>query len=369
MDNTLRRKVTVCAGDTTGTDAFVPSAEWDGFGNDAFDGLGAHTATCGTTPTDEAPEVESVVAADADSGSVNARPVVSFSEPVNVAADAFDLTCSSSGEVATTATANPTKDAWTLRPAKALVVGEECTVTVSAAGVTDVDVIDPPDTMTADATSTFEVVDFCTVETTAISAIQGSGTTPALSGTHTTRGVVVGDYEGGASGSLRGFYLQDAQGDGDPDTSDAIFVFNGSNENSVDLGDVVTVQGSVSDFQDQTQISVAPGNIVVCGADATVPVTDVELPMASATAFERYEGMLVTMPQTLTVTEHFQLGRFGEVLVSSGGRLQQPTNILRPGAEAARSCRRPTTSTRSSSTTRPTRRTPTRSSSAGATTR
>ncbi len=98
---------------------------------------------------------------------------------------------------------------------------------------------------------------------------------------------------------------------------------------------MVTLQGSVSEFQDQTQMSVLPGNVVVCDADATVPVTDVELPMASATAFERYEGMLVRMPQELTVTEHFQLGRFGEVLVSSGGRLQQPTNILRPGAEAA----------------------------------
>ena len=36
------------------------------------------------------------------------------------------------------------------------------------------------------------------------------------------------------------------------------------------------------------------------------------------------------------VTEHFQLGRFGEVLVSSGGRLQQPTNIVAPGAAGAR---------------------------------
>ncbi len=41
------------------------------------------------------------------------------------------------------------------------------------------------------------------------------------------------------------------------------------------------------------------------------------------------------MPQTLTVTEHFQLGRFGQVLMSSGGRLQQPTNVVAPGAPAA----------------------------------
>jgi hypothetical protein len=36
--------------------------------------------------------------------------------------------------------------------------------------------------------------------------------------------------------------------------------------------------------------------------------------------------MLVTFPQQLTVTETFGLGRFGELLLSSGGRLFNPTN-------------------------------------------
>ena len=56
------------------------------------------------------------------------------------------------------------------------------------------------------------------------------------------------------------------------------------------------------------------------------------LPLASADALEPYEGMLVRFAQELTVTEHFQLGRFGEVLVSSGGRLRQPTSIY-PAAD------------------------------------
>ncbi len=45
-DNTIRRKATVCAGDTNGSDAFDPSAEWDGFAQDTFAGLGSHTASC-----------------------------------------------------------------------------------------------------------------------------------------------------------------------------------------------------------------------------------------------------------------------------------------------------------------------------------
>jgi predicted extracellular nuclease len=38
--------------------------------------------------------------------------------------------------------------------------------------------------------------------------------------------------------------------------------------------------------------------------------------------------------QTLYVTEQFQLGQFGQVVMSSGGRLPQPTNIVLPGSQA-----------------------------------
>ncbi|MBK8555621.1 MAG: lamin tail domain-containing protein [Lewinellaceae bacterium] len=44
-DNTIRRKTSVGLGDSNGADAFDPSIQWDGFATDAFDGLGAHTAT------------------------------------------------------------------------------------------------------------------------------------------------------------------------------------------------------------------------------------------------------------------------------------------------------------------------------------
>ena len=45
--------------------------------------------------------------------------------------------------------------------------------------------------------------------------------------------------------------------------------------------------------------------------------------------------MLVTIPETLTASEHFQLGRFGEVTVSSDGRQFEPTTEVDPGAPAA----------------------------------
>jgi predicted extracellular nuclease len=51
--------------------------------------------------------------------------------------------------------------------------------------------------------------------------------------------------------------------------------------------------------------------------------------------WERFEGMLIRIPQTLTVTDTFTLGRFGEVGLSVGGRLRTPTHAATPGAAAS----------------------------------
>jgi uncharacterized protein len=94
----------------------------------------------------------------------------------------------------------------------------------------------------------------------------------------------------------------------------------------------VRVTGNAEEFEGQTEIvSVTP--IAHCGTGSVAPV-DVTLPFPSADYAERYEGMLVRLHQTLYVTEHFQLGRFGQVVMSSGGRLDQPTNVTTPGAAA-----------------------------------
>ena len=45
QDNTIRRKVDICLGDSNPEDAFDPVLEWDGYANDTFDGLGSHIPT------------------------------------------------------------------------------------------------------------------------------------------------------------------------------------------------------------------------------------------------------------------------------------------------------------------------------------
>ncbi len=166
---------------------------------------------------------------------------------------------------------------------------------------------------------------------TPIYTIQGSGTnTPMPGATVTTTGIVVSDDEG-ASPTLRGFYIQDPAGDANPATSDGIFVYNGSN-NNVSLGEVVTVTGTVSEYEGQTQITAISISIISSGN--SVPPTDISLPFDSAADPEQYEGMLVRFNQTLYVTDTYLLGRFGEVTLSSSARLQQPTSVVLPGAPA-----------------------------------
>jgi len=278
---------------------------------------------------DETPSVVATYPTDgATDVPANANLSVTFSEPVNFGTSSFTLACTISGTKTAVFSGGPTT--FAVNPDSDFVPGEACTFTILAAGVSDTDPNDPPDTMVANFVVSFSAFDVCAATYTPTWQIQGSGATSLLVGTTvTTRGVVVGDHEG-ASPTLRGFYIQDATGDANTLTSDGLFVFNGNN-NSVSLGDVVVVTGTVVEFQGQTQVSAAAVN--TCGA-ATVTPVDVMLPVPSADFLEQYEGMLVRLPQALVVTEHFQLGRFGEVVVSSGARLRQPTDAVAPGPDA-----------------------------------
>jgi predicted extracellular nuclease len=280
-------------------------------------------------PVDIAPTVSSTYPNDGSTNvPIDTSLTVTFSEPVNVSDTWYTLTCSVSGPHSAVVSGGPTT--FTLSPTTNFVSDEHCTLTIAADNVSDQDVNDPPDRMMDNFVVDFSPVDVCVLSYTPIYAIQGSGEAAAITGLVTTQGVVVGDYEG-PSPALRGFYLQDLTGDGDAATSDGIFVFNDNNHN-VNLGEIVRVTGNAEEFEGQTEI-VSVASIAHCGTGSVTPV-DVTLPFPSADYAERYEGMLVRLHQTLYVTEHFQLGRFGQVVLSSGGRLDQPTNVTTPGVAA-----------------------------------
>ncbi|WP_375764760.1 ExeM/NucH family extracellular endonuclease [Archangium gephyra] len=170
------------------------------------------------------------------------------------------------------------------------------------------------------------------VPLTPIAAIQGSGASSPLAGrTVTTEGVVIGDFQPPELQS--GFFLQDEQGDGNPATSEGLFVFiprsNVLSGIDVKPGDRVRVSGRVTEFRTGagtlTELDTVTA-LGICSGGAGLAPTSVALPVRTVTDLEAYEGMLVTFTQELTVTETFGLGRFGELLLSSGGRLFNPTN-------------------------------------------
>ncbi|MEL6312156.1 MAG: hypothetical protein AAFQ17_07320, partial [Pseudomonadota bacterium] len=138
-----------------------------------------------------------------------------------------------------------------------------------------------------------------------------------------------------------GYFLQeeDSDADGDAATSEGIFVFTGrGNTGAIEVGQQVTVEGSVTEFRGETQIS----NVT----STTVVATDQELPTAAAVVmsaditqadYEAVEGMRVSVTsepaEELTIIETFNLARFGQVTISSGGQTQ-PTQLFDAQDEA-----------------------------------
>ena len=189
-------------------------------------------------PTDFPPDVSTTSPANgATNVAVGATIAITFTEPVNVTGSWYSISCSSSGAHAAVESGGP--QVFTLDPTVDFSVNETCTVTVTAALVTDVDTDDPPDAMTADRVISF------TTETlpVAIHEIQTGAHLSALAGSAVS-GVT------GIVTAIRsnGFYFQDPNPDSDDATSEGLFVFTASAP-TVAVGDAVVVSGTVSEFR------------------------------------------------------------------------------------------------------------------------
>lgn len=173
----------------------------------------------------------------------------------------------------------------------------------------------------------------CRAESTATYEIQGDGAESPLHGDRVAvEGVVVADYLG--ENEFGGFYLQDHDGDGDPATSDGLFVYEPDAQ--VDVGDKIRVVGAVDEYYGLTQVDEV-GSIRTCGTGAVAP-TRLPLPLEAGQR-EPYEGMLVTVPEPLSVTDSYNLHTYGEVLLAAGGVLHSPTDVAEPGSQRQESVR------------------------------
>jgi len=168
---------------------------------------------------------------------------------------------------------------------------------------------------------------------TKIHDIQGTGATfnPTFGGTQTIEGIVTRAFQG--STKLNGFYIQeeDADADADPTTSEAIFVYDPSGLFSGNVGDKVRITGTVGEYTSGTGNSLTQlsslTNVTNLGASTLPTITNIQFPVANVSNLERYEGMLVNISAAsgeLTVTENFQLGRFGQIVLAATGSSNQP---------------------------------------------
>ena len=195
-------------------------------------------------------------------------------------------------------------------------------------------------------------------EVVAIHDVQGSGdSSPLVGETVTVEGVVVGDFQyeddsdngsenvlDADDGDLGGFYVQEepVDADNDPATSEGLFVYAPDlDAESVSVGDRVRVTGRVTEYETSngsslTQLADVTEVSVTGTAELPAPV-DITLPLD---VLEPFEGMRVTFPQTLVISEYFNYDRFGEIVLSlplpdDEGRAYTPTSYLDPEEQEA----------------------------------
>ncbi|WP_426184609.1 ExeM/NucH family extracellular endonuclease [Microbacterium sp. TWP3-1-2b2] len=170
-----------------------------------------------------------------------------------------------------------------------------------------------------------------------IAEVQGTGDVSPLDGQAVTvEGVVTGDYR---VGGYKGISIQTAGSGGDadatPGASDGVFVFLNALNPALEIGDLVSVTGMVSEYFGQTQVSPATaGDISVITAGAGVPAATPLPDSVVGADREAYENMLVAPAGTYRLASSHQLYNYGTLWLNPGELNVKSTETTRPGADA-----------------------------------
>ncbi len=172
----------------------------------------------------------------------------------------------------------------------------------------------------------------CGGAATAIAEIRRAGGPSPLAGQTTSIEAVVTAVFGGADGR-GGFFVQqaDAQRRRRPGIPEGLFVY-APNARAAP-GDLVHLTGKVDEQYGRTQFTLT-GGVAVCARGQTVTPAMLTLPVASPAVLAAHEAMRVRLPQTLTVSDTHELGRYGSIVLSNG-RLRTPTQVGPPADAAA----------------------------------
>lgn len=133
-------------------------------------------------------------------------------------------------------------------------------------------------------------------------------------------------------GGFRGFYLQQADGetDNDPQTSEALFVYTHRTDGQ--RGDRVHVSGRVKEFHGLTELTDIT-SITRCGNSRLPEPVSIALPWQDGQPPEHLENMRINVAGELTVIDHYNLARYGELALAAEPQTMA-TEILEPGPGA-----------------------------------
>jgi len=250
-----------------------------------------------------------------------------FNKEVTPADGWFSLSCNLSGTH--TATPSIVGATITLNPDSDFAYAEACELSINGSLLTPAMAYSP--TIRFSTAANFS--DACGDLYTPVSALQGSGSaTPYVGLQLATEGVVTADLQS----TKKGFYIQDPNPDADPLTSEGMFIYAGSTTYTISVGDRVRVTGTVTEYSGLTEMTGPFPGLLNCGASGvTIPPVELSLPFADTDAMnlEPLENMLVHFAQPLVINEYYNFDRYGEIVLSSK-RLDNPTNVVAPGAAA-----------------------------------
>ena len=324
MDNALRRKATITAGDPDGSDAFDPALQWDGFATDTFDGLGSHSVT---PPVNAAvvvtcPAPISVLQGTAASGAVSATDTdgtvtsltLSSVNPVPAAGSISLTGVTPASTTGGTATASLSVSAAVPAGSYAVQIGAansdatpqtgSCTTTVTVQQVLRV----------SDVQGSVSDLVLGPTHRSALAPPTGNGSSSTL---YAVGGVITQKTQArtSAGATQYGFFLQDtiARADGDPTTSDGVFVSMSTFPTLIGgyaprVGDEVVVRARVAEFFNFTELTGASLIEVVnplLDVDVVAPAFEAAPPddlIAAGRYWERREGMRGRVPSGAVVT-------------------------------------------------------------------
>ncbi|MPT15214.1 MAG: ExeM/NucH family extracellular endonuclease [Microbacterium sp.] len=175
--------------------------------------------------------------------------------------------------------------------------------------------------------------------TATIAEVQGTGDVSPLAGQRVrVEGVVTADHR---TGGYKGIVIQ-TQGSGGetdatPGASDGVFVFLNALAPTLEIGDLVSVTGTVSEYYGQTQIApAAVADVSVVTAGVGVPALTPLPDTVRGADREQYENMYVAPNGTYRLASSHQLYNYGALWLNAGDDLNvKSTETTRPGADAA----------------------------------